>query len=362
MVTATIARFSLGCFKSQIRCEPSVLITCEPSTSKICLPVGCRRESSQPTADSRQPRSSTASEPTGRHGRPTLSVICGLLPTHVDDRRQATGDRHILSPVACRGDGPFSPSYKYNTRVATVVGPSAAMGKAHDRARSGRGKRKRFEQGAASDSEDGEAVEYEEEEADDAAEGEEPQMRVNRETVQCITCGTTDSSDFSQRMLHARGRHGERVRRCRICVTATEEAERAAAEERRLHPPEPQAAEYADEDAAGDEASRAVEKKRKKLLKALRSIDEIRVRRENGAQLEKTQLEKLNREMGLRQELAELPSAEGEAPVPKAAEPPVDKKKRRKVVDGEERPKKAKAFRPSDFQPAFMPPHKVGKF
>ena len=85
-------------------------------------------------------------------------------------------------------------------------------------------------------------------------------------------------------------------------------------------------------------------------------------RHENGAQLEKTQLEKLDREMGLRQELAELPSAEGEAPVPKAAEPPVDKKKRRKVVDGEERPKKAKAFRPSDFQPAFMPPHKVGKF
>ena len=39
-------------------------------------------------------------------------------------------------------------------------------------------------------------------------------------------------------------------------------------------------------------------------------------RHENGAQLEKTQLEKLDREMGLRQELAELPTRAGRLRTP----------------------------------------------
>ena len=48
------------------------------------------------------------------------------------------------------------------------------------------------------------------------------------------------------------------------------------------------------------------EKKRKKLVKALRAIDELKAKRDAGEALEKTQLEKMEREDELRAELAML--------------------------------------------------------
>ena len=49
----------------------------------------------------------------------------------------------------------------------------------------------------------------------------------------CNSCHTTDPAAFSQRMLHKRGRHGDRVRRCRACVAAAEATETLQAASRR---------------------------------------------------------------------------------------------------------------------------------
>ena len=44
----------------------------------------------------------------------------------------------------------------------------------------------------------------------------------------CMACGTTDAAAFSSRMINKRGRHGDRVRRCRQCVAASEAKERSS--------------------------------------------------------------------------------------------------------------------------------------
>ena len=188
------------------------------------------------------------------------------------------------------------------------------MGKAHDRARSGRGKRRRFEQASSeglplSSSDDEAADDEEDHEAEVEAERE---PRVDGSTVCCVVCGTTDSSLFSTRMLHVRGRYGERVRRCKACVSAAEEEERAAAAERRRL--SVQSASSATFDAAED-PSKVAERKRRKLLKALRSVEEIKAMHAAGEPLERTQLEKLEREAALRAELEAFPPMEssGEA-------------------------------------------------
>ena len=48
------------------------------------------------------------------------------------------------------------------------------------------------------------------------------------------------------------------------------------------------------------------EKKLKKLLKAVRQIEELKAKRDGGADLEKTQLEKIEKEADLKAELAAL--------------------------------------------------------
>ena len=51
----------------------------------------------------------------------------------------------------------------------------------------------------------------------------------------CVSCSTVEPGRFSQRMLHKRGRHGDRVRRCRQCTAeaeATQQAETARSVER----------------------------------------------------------------------------------------------------------------------------------
>ena len=52
----------------------------------------------------------------------------------------------------------------------------------------------------------------------------------------CVSCGAEDASAFSKRMLNKRGRHGDRVRRCRACVEAALAAEQREAERRRAAP------------------------------------------------------------------------------------------------------------------------------
>jgi hypothetical protein len=51
----------------------------------------------------------------------------------------------------------------------------------------------------------------------------DPARPVKDATVLCISCSTTDPACFSHRMLNKRGRHGDRVRRCRACVSAAEQ-------------------------------------------------------------------------------------------------------------------------------------------
>ena len=69
------------------------------------------------------------------------------------------------------------------------------------------------------------------EEADLEAEDREVAERAQLAGLDCfcVTCHTTDPDAFSTRMLNKRGRHGERVRRCRACVAAAEEEEHKAA-------------------------------------------------------------------------------------------------------------------------------------
>ena len=45
-------------------------------------------------------------------------------------------------------------------------------------------------------------------------------------TAYCMACGSTDAGAFSARMLNKRGRHGDRMRRCKQCV-AVEQAQEA---------------------------------------------------------------------------------------------------------------------------------------
>ena len=52
----------------------------------------------------------------------------------------------------------------------------------------------------------------------------------------CVSCSTNDPAAFSKRMLNKRGRHGDRVRRCRACVEAALAAEQREAERRRAAP------------------------------------------------------------------------------------------------------------------------------
>ena len=67
-------------------------------------------------------------------------------------------------------------------------------------------------------------------------EAEEKEMAAHARDVDnlamCVSCHTVDPDRFSQRMLHKRGRHGDRERRCRQC-TAEAEAKRQAEEAKR---------------------------------------------------------------------------------------------------------------------------------
>ena len=62
-------------------------------------------------------------------------------------------------------------------------------------------------------------------------------------------------------------------------------------------------------DGAGE-----AEKKKKKLQKAIRQIEELKEKRDSGAQLEKTQESKIEREGELRAELAALTEQQSVAP------------------------------------------------
>lgn len=129
----------------------------------------------------------------------------------------------------------------------------------------------------------------------------------------CVSCSTNDPAAFSKRMLNKRGRHGDRVRRCRACVSAAEEAEREAVksaatsemgQREEAQTAQESRAAAAPESRAG--AEEELERRRKKLLKALRQIDELKQRRAAGHTLEKTQEQKIAREAALQAELALL--------------------------------------------------------
>eukprot|EP00966_Prymnesium_polylepis_P307938 7116618-Prymnesium_polylepis.1 len=68
-----------------------------------------------------------------------------------------------------------------------------------------------------------------ESDGDDAAENaaNAKPKRLDADATECATCDETDAAMFSSRMLNKRGRHGDRVRRCKACVAASEQAEHA---------------------------------------------------------------------------------------------------------------------------------------
>lgn len=119
--------------------------------------------------------------------------------------------------------------------------------------------------------------------------------------VLCICCGTTEPGAFSHRMRKRRGRHGERTRRCLACVE--KEAQ-----------PDTQTAASCTCGATVDPgeawcaacAGGSHEKQRKKLLKALRQVEELKQRLGDGERLEQTQLEKIAREVEMRAQLEQL--------------------------------------------------------
>jgi len=78
------------------------------------------------------------------------------------------------------------------------------------------------------------------------------------------------------------------------------------------------------------------EKKRKKLLKSVRQVDELKLRRDEGDQLEKTQLDKIVREPEIRSQLAEL-DASDPADLARAAAAQGTKRKQRGPGNGEPR-------------------------
>ena len=119
--------------------------------------------------------------------------------------------------------------------------------------------------------------------------------------VACVACGTTDAKAFSHRMIKRRGRHGDRTRRCLACVAsgaglATDQSASGVA--------------FAAPDAECGSCGGTQDKQRRKLLKALRQIGELKERRDAGVPLENTQLAKIGREAELRSELERLEAGE----------------------------------------------------
>ena len=116
--------------------------------------------------------------------------------------------------------------------------------------------------------------------------------------VECVRCGTSEPGAFSRRMINRRGRHGERSRRCRACVAADENASKPAHCEDCGQPKL-----RADMECTACLEIASLRKLRRKLLKWVGQIDELRRKRDSGGSLEETQLEKMGRLEQVRGEL-----------------------------------------------------------
>ena len=123
---------------------------------------------------------------------------------------------------------------------------------------------------------DGGADSEEDESTPGAAADNQPK-RMRADLTECATCDQTDPAFFSRRMLHRRGRHGERVRRCLDCVAVSERTERAEAAQSKCTAPgdtdptakaRPDPAQEVVECAGCAEALRGTEFSRNQLQKA----------------------------------------------------------------------------------------------
>ncbi|KAL3894434.1 MAG: hypothetical protein SGPRY_013810, partial [Prymnesium sp.] len=68
-------------------------------------------------------------------------------------------------------------------------------------------------------------------ESDGASEGRGASGGGKEAGLECTSCGETDPAMFSSRMINKRGRHGDRVRRCRACVETSQSLERSGRSE-----------------------------------------------------------------------------------------------------------------------------------
>eukprot|EP00967_Tisochrysis_lutea_P140576 scaffold257033_cov31-Tisochrysis_lutea.AAC.2 len=108
-------------------------------------------------------------------------------------------------------------------------------------------------------------------------------------------------------MLKRRGRHGDRTRRCRLCVKKSALAEASA--------PRCECGAILVDGVCAACTECAVDKQRRKLLKALRQVQELKQRRDEGDQLEMTQLDKIARESEIESQLHQLEQSSSVAAV-----------------------------------------------
>jgi hypothetical protein len=236
------------------------------------------------------------------------------------------------------------------------------------------------------------------EEGEDSGNAEDltPDRRAPVDVVAfCAACGCNDPAEFSKRMLQRQGRFGERTRRCKACVAASEAEgqtsqklsseiadkwEAAQAKQRQSASGWERAAKATSVEAANAQSgllvraiSKQVEeqmmqareekeegKKRKRLLKQLSSIADLKERLADGEPLEATQRDKIARESSIEAELMALDEEDGGGDLEQtASSAAVSVKRPRPVPDDETRHHAGAMAAADDGAPALPPPKKL---
>ena len=209
----------------------------------------------------------------------------------------------------------------------------------------------------------------------------------------CAACGCNDPAEFSKRMLQRQGRFGERTRRCKACVAASEAEgqtsqklsseiadkwEAAQAKQRQSASGWERAAKATSVEAANAQSgllvraiSKQVEeqmmqareekeegKKRKRLLKQLSSIADLKERLADGEPLEATQRDKIARESSIEAELMALDEEDGGGDLEQTASSAAVSVKRPRPVPDDETRHHAGAMAAADDGAPALPPSK----
>ena len=193
----------------------------------------------------------------------------------------------------------------------------------------------------------------------------------------CATCGCNDPAEFSKRMLQRQGRFGERTRRCKACVAASEAEgqtsqklsseiadkwEAAQAKQRQSASGWERAAKaiskQVEEQMMQAREEKEEGKKRKRLLKQLSSIADLKERLADGEPLEATQRDKIARESSIEAELMALDEEDGGGDLEQTASSAAVSVKRPRPVPDDETRHHAGAMAAADDGAPALPPSK----